>query len=135
MTQLVTCLRLPLPRFTSHIHKLTMMATHRHQSSLEGVLDFSVPFSLTPQQHRSARDLVIRLVQNYGPEKALRKGYRPAALIQATLEHVASPDTFITFFLSYIYDDLVLGGGSTDDSDITPALSYLMDFLHGTRNK
>jgi hypothetical protein len=104
------------------------MATHRHQSSLEGVLDFSIPLSLTPQQHESARNLVIRLIWHYGPEKTVRKGYRPATLIQATLEHVASPDTFMTFFLSYIYDDLHLEEGSTGDSDITHSLSYLEGF-------
>ncbi|KAJ5674365.1 uncharacterized protein N7477_004299 [Penicillium maclennaniae] len=102
--------------------KFPAMATHRHQSSLEGVLDFSIPLSLTPQQHKSARSLVIRLVRHYGPEKTVRKGYRPAALIQATLEHVTSPDTFMTFFLSYIYEDLCSEEGHTVNIDITHAL-------------
>jgi hypothetical protein len=33
---------------------------------------------------------------HYGSETTVGKGYRPAALIQATLEHVPSPDTFMT---------------------------------------
>lgn len=104
------------------------MANHRHQSSLEGVLDFSIPLSLTPQQHESARNLVIRLVRHYGLEKTVRKGYRPAALIQATLEHVTSPDTFMTFFLSYIYEDLCSDEGHSIDSDITQALVFFEGF-------
>lgn len=104
------------------------MATHRHQSSLEGVLDFSVPLSLTAQQRDSARDLVVRLVQHYGPQQTVRKGYKPAALIQAILEHIESPDTFLTFFLSYIYEDLCPDGGPLADSDITRALSFFDRF-------
>lgn len=101
------------------------MATHRHQSSLEGVLDFSIPLSLKPQQHESARNLVIGLVRQYGLEKTVRKGYKPATLIQATLEHVASPDTFLTFFLSYIYEDYCSEKGP---SDITHTLLYFDGF-------
>ncbi|KAJ5201644.1 uncharacterized protein N7498_006307 [Penicillium cinerascens] len=100
----------------------------RHQSSLEGVLDLSIPLSLTPQQHESARNLVIRLVRHYGPEKTVRNGYRPAALIQATLEHVTSPDTFMTFFLSYIYEYLCSDEGHTVNSDITHALVFFEGF-------
>lgn len=48
----------------------------------------------------------MRLVEHYGPQTTVRKGYKPAALIQATLQHVASPDTFLTFFFSYIYEYL-----------------------------
>lgn len=104
------------------------MATHRHQSSLEGVLDFSIPLSLTPQQHESARNLVVRLVRHYGSEKTVRKGYRPAALIQATLEHVTSLDTFMAFFLTYIYEDLHSDERHAVDSDITRALVFFEGF-------
>ncbi|KAJ6120021.1 hypothetical protein N7523_004301 [Penicillium sp. IBT 18751x] len=87
-----------------------------------------MPLSLTPQQHESARALVIRLVRHYGPEKTVRKGYRPAALIQATLEHVTSPDTFMDFFLSYIYEDICSDEGPVIDSDITHALVFFERF-------
>ena len=103
------------------------MTTHRHQSFLEGVLDISIPLSLTPQQHNTARNLVIRLVRHYGSEKTVRKGYRPS-LIQALLEHGTSPDTFITFFLSYIYEDLRSDEGHSIGSDITHALIFFEGF-------
>ncbi|KAI1833893.1 hypothetical protein DTO006G1_349 [Penicillium roqueforti] len=100
------------------------MATHRHHSSIEGALDFSMPLSLTPQQHKSARNLMIRLIRHYGSGKTVRKGYRPASLIQATLEYVKSLDTFMTFFLLYIYEDLLYDEGHAVDFDITHALVF-----------
>ena len=100
------------------------MAAHR-QSSLEGLLDFLVPFSLTSQQRESARALVIQLVQHYGLE--------PAALIHAILEHfappdTASPDTFLHFFLSYIYEDLCSTEEPVVDFEMTRTLSYFDDW-------
>ncbi|KAF9243354.1 hypothetical protein DTO027I6_7540 [Penicillium roqueforti] len=87
-----------------------------------------MPLSLTSQQHKSARNLVIRLIRHYGSEKTVRKGYRPASLIQAALEHVKSPDTFVTFFLSYIHKDLLDDEGHAFDSDITHALEFFEGF-------
>ncbi|KAJ5784127.1 uncharacterized protein N7518_009804 [Penicillium psychrosexuale] len=105
------------------------MAGNRHQSSLEGVLDFLIPFSLTSQQRESARDLVIQLVQYYGPEQTVQKGYKPAALIYAILEHfeapdTAFPDTFLNFFLSYIYEYLCSTEELVVDFEMTRTLSF-----------
>lgn len=69
------------------------------------------------------------------PREDRLEGYRPATLIQATLEHVASPDTFMTFFLSYIYDDLNLEEGSTVTPISLPPYPTWRDFLLGTQNK
>lgn len=77
---------------------------------------------------RVGKNLLIRLVRHYVPEKTVRKGYRPAALIKTTLEHVASPDTFMTFFLSYIYEDLCSDEGLANDCDIARALLYFEGF-------
>ncbi|KAJ5200406.1 hypothetical protein N7472_005610, partial [Penicillium cf. griseofulvum] len=86
--------------------------------------------------HKLARNLVITLVRHYGSEKTVRKGYRPTALIQATLEHVTSPDTFITFFLTYIYKDLRFDEGHAVDSNITHALEpEQINKLHGGLEK
>jgi hypothetical protein len=90
--------------------------------------DFSIALSLTPQQLELARNLVIRLVWHYDPEQAVRKGYKPAALIQATLQYVASPDTFLTFFLSYIYEALFSNEQYAVDFDINHTISYLDGF-------
>lgn len=65
------------------------------------------------------------LVRQYGAERTVRKGYRPAALIQAILEHVMSPDTFLRFFFAYIYEYICSNGEPADGYDITTSLSYL----------
>ena len=97
---------------------------HRHQSSLEGVIDFSIPLSLTAQQRQSASDLLTWLSHGYGLKQVGRKGYKPAALIQATLEHVASPDHFLTFFVSYIYEESCPKDTTVVDFKVDDALSY-----------
>ncbi|CAI7627392.1 unnamed protein product [Penicillium glandicola] len=105
-----------------------MMAAHHHQFYLEVVLDFSISFSLTLQQRESAKLLVIKLVRHYRPGQTVQKVYKPAALIHAILERVASLDTFLNFFLSYIYQDLCSTEGPVMDFDITYALSYFDDW-------
>lgn len=59
-----------------------------------------------------------------GPSRP-RKGYKPAALIQAMLEYVTSPDTLMTFFFSYIYDLLCSKEEHEVEFDMAHALSYL----------
>jgi hypothetical protein len=70
------------------------MAQHRHQSSLESVLDFSPSFFLTPPQNQKATALIDKLIWHYGLEQTVQKGYKPAILIQETYHRVASRDTF-----------------------------------------
>nr|XP_001390780.2 hypothetical protein ANI_1_264044 [Aspergillus niger CBS 513.88]XP_001395751.2 hypothetical protein ANI_1_824104 [Aspergillus niger CBS 513.88] len=101
---------------------------HRHQSSLEKVLNFSKPFSLPPHQSQSAANLLQVLIQCYGPERSARKGYKPAALIKATYEHVVAKDTFLTFFFSSIYENLCSQPADLIDSDITIVLTFFDNF-------
>lgn len=98
------------------------MSSHRHQSSLEGILDFSEPFSLTPQQSSSARSLLDILVKDYGLERETERGYKPAKLIHATLEHIFSKDSFLTLFSTFLHENL-----TSVTSNITLALSYFED--------
>ncbi|OAX82145.1 hypothetical protein ACJ72_03501 [Emergomyces africanus] len=99
------------------------MSSHRHQSSLEGVLDFSEPFSLTPQQFDSARSLLDIFIRDYGLERATERVYKPAKLIQATLDYISSKDSFLALFFTFLHENLA---GVT--SNITLALSYFEDF-------
>ncbi|QVM09592.1 hypothetical protein D8B26_004247 [Coccidioides posadasii str. Silveira] len=96
------------------------MSSHRHQSSLEGVLDISEPFSLTPQQSSSARSLLDILIKDYGLERATERGYKPAKLIHVMLDFISSKDSFLTLFFTFLHENLA---GVT--SNITLALSYL----------
>ncbi|KAE8384180.1 hypothetical protein BDV23DRAFT_189479 [Aspergillus alliaceus] len=100
------------------------MSSLRHQSSLEGVLDFSEPFSLTPQQSYSAKRLLDIFIKDYGLDRATERGYKPAKLICTTLDHIIAKDTFLSFFLTYLHENL------TDlTSNITLALSYFEDIV------
>ncbi|THC87019.1 hypothetical protein EYZ11_013535 [Aspergillus tanneri] len=101
---------------------------HRHQSSLEEVLNFSQPFFLQHQQSETAATLLNTLVKHYGLEQTTQKGYKPAALIQATFEHVASRDAFLMFFFTYIYGHLCPEAEYPDGTDLRVALSYFDNF-------
>ncbi|EGE06680.1 hypothetical protein TEQG_05674 [Trichophyton equinum CBS 127.97] len=98
------------------------MPSHRHQSSLEAILDFSEPFSLTPRQASLARRLLDILVEDYGLEREIEKRYKPAKLIYTTLELVLSKDSFLTLFFTFLHEHLTSG-----PSNITLALSYFED--------
>lgn len=106
------------------------MPLHRHQSSLSGLLDFSEPFSLAPQQNKAANTLLIKLIEDYGLEQTGQRGYMPAMLIHTTFQHVhaQSKDVFLNFFFLYIHDHLGLVHENTTGSDISLVLAYLEGF-------
>lgn len=105
------------------------MAQHRHQSYLESVLDFSPSFFLTPLQNQKATALLDKLIWYYGLEQTVHKGYKPAILIQETYHRVASRDTFLKFFFSYIYEIFNDTNEPDVDIDISVALSYVDNFI------
>ncbi|EEH36510.2 hypothetical protein PAAG_06928 [Paracoccidioides lutzii Pb01] len=106
------------------------MVLHRHKSSLEGFLDFSEPFSLTLQQNKAASNILMTLIEDYGPEQIGRRGYMPAMLVNATFEHVhtQSKDAFLNFFLVHLHEHLDLVDGNTVEPDISLVLAYLDGF-------
>ena len=102
------------------------MAQHRHQSSLESVLDLSPSFFLTPPQNQKATALIDKLIWHYGLEQTVQKGYKPAILIQETYHRVASRDTFLRFFFSYIYEISMI------PTNLTLTLIFLSLYLTST---
>ncbi|KAA8642979.1 HNH endonuclease signature motif containing protein [Aspergillus tanneri] len=102
---------------------------HRHQSSLEEVLNFSQPFFLQHQQSETAATLLNTLVKHYGLEQTTQKGYKPAALIQATFEHVASRDAFLMFFFTYIYGHLCPEAEYPDGTDLRVAIEEFAEYI------
>jgi hypothetical protein len=99
------------------------MSSHRHQSSLEGVLDFSEPFSLTKHQSDTAKSLLDLFIEDYGVERETERGYKPAKLIHEMLQYVISRDSFLVFIFTFLHENL------TDiTSNMTLALSYFGDF-------
>ncbi|KAI2983394.1 unnamed protein product [Aspergillus niger] len=100
----------------------------RHQVSLEAVLDFSQPFTLPPDQSRTATIVFYQLINHYNTEQVARKGYRPAALAQAVFDHVSSKDAFLVLFLSFVHDTLCSQSNNAQSSDFTPCLLYFDGF-------
>ncbi|KLJ12558.1 hypothetical protein EMPG_12413 [Blastomyces silverae] len=98
-------------------------SSHRHQPSLKGVLDFSEPFSLTSQQSGSARSLLDIFIGDYGLEHATERGYKPAKLIHAMLDHISSKDSFLALFFTFLHENL-----AAVTSNIPLALSYFENF-------
>lgn len=101
------------------------MSYHRHQSSLEAILDFSPAFSLTLDRRQAAEIFFNKLIDIYHPERISPKGYRPAGLIQAIFDRVAAKDAFLIFFFSFICDTLSQRTEDTIENDI---MVYLADF-------
>ncbi|OAL75678.1 hypothetical protein A7D00_1278 [Trichophyton violaceum] len=112
-----------------------LMALHRHQSSLERVLDFSPPFSLNSQQRQRAATLLRSLVQLYGVEQTICHGFKPASLIQFTFEHVKAQDAFLSFYFSFLYENLCPGVTDSTEPEVTVALSFFDDFSTWDQNQ
>lgn len=109
------------------------MAQHHRQSSLESILDFSLSLFLPAQQSQRAQSLLNRLIQTYGLQKTIQKGYKPAVLIKEIFERVKAGDTFLRFFFSYIYD---ISGRSKElgsSPDFPHILSSVDDFIRDPR--
>ncbi|OJD14934.1 hypothetical protein ACJ73_09027 [Blastomyces percursus] len=111
------------------------MALHRHQSSLERVLDFSTTFSLNSQQRQRATTLLRSLVQLYGVEQTIRHGFKPASLIQFTFEHIKGQDAFLSFYFSFLYENLCPSLTDSTEPEIAVALSFFDDFSTWDQNK
>src|SRR5271154_2282839 len=71
---------------------------HRHQSSLEGVLDFSSPQPLEPDQRNRATDIFNQIVAQYEPCQTDGKGYKRITLLRVAHDSVISRDNFLSCF-------------------------------------
>ena len=82
-----------------------------------------------PLQDQKATALLDKLIWYYGLEQTIPQGYKPAILIQETYRRVASRDTFLKFFFSYIYKIFNDTNEPDVDTDISVALSYVDNFI------
>ena len=81
---------------------------HRHQSSLEGVLDFSSPQPLGPDQRNRATDIFNQIVAQYEPSQTNSKGYKRITLLRVAHDSVISRDNFLSCFFLFITKELGL---------------------------
>lgn len=106
------------------------MATplHRHQSSLQGFLDFSSSTVLTPDQCSQGTTIFNQLVSRYEPFQAERTTYKYVTLLRTVHESVVSKDNFLNHFFLFVDADLRHGRDAP-----TPTFSEILswfDSLH-----
>lgn len=73
---------------------------------------------------QTARAIFQQLINSYTTEQRPPRGYKSSALVQATIDHVVSKDTFLTLFFSFLYETLSGNRDNGVESDISPYLTY-----------
>jgi hypothetical protein len=108
--------------FTSSPSTIAMTSHHRHQSSLEGVIDFSSR-SLEPDERSRATQIFNQIIGHY--ERAQSEGgqYKRITLIRVSHEHTISGDNFLKHFFLYIERELRL-----KELSFSQTLSIFIDF-------
>lgn len=81
----------------------------RHQSSMEGVIDFATQKLLEPDERSSATDIFNQIVAQYEPSQTTRQGYKRVTLLRLTYESVVSRDNFLSCFFLFIETELLQG--------------------------
>ena len=107
---------------------LPLMASplHRHQSSLQGFLDFSSPTILEPHQLSRAVEIFNSLVSRYEPLQADHRRYGYITLLRTVHEFVVSKDNFLKHLFLFIGRDL-RQGQDVSEPDFAKALSRFSD--------
>jgi hypothetical protein len=82
-----------------------MTSHHHHQSSLEGVIIFSV--QPEPQESDRAISIFNQIIEYYEPTQS-KEPYKRITLIRAIYEQIPSKDTFLEHFFLYIGRELRL---------------------------
>ena len=95
---------------------------HRHQSSLEGVLDFSSPQPLGPDQRNRATDIFNQIVAQYEPCQTDDKGYKRITLLRVTHDLIISRDNFLSCFFLFVEEEL-RQGEDVSELSLSQALS------------
>ncbi|KAI0520691.1 hypothetical protein F5B22DRAFT_634978 [Xylaria bambusicola] len=97
---------------------------HRHQSSLEGVIDFSAEAPLGTNQRSNAKPRFYRIVEHFGASSAIDNSVPPLyelpRLVRCTYEYALS-DEFRDNFLRAFFQATALsltGQGDNNDGDL-----------------
>ncbi|KAF1810202.1 hypothetical protein P152DRAFT_102443 [Eremomyces bilateralis CBS 781.70] len=97
----------------------------RHRSSLEGVI---VPLSqpLKPEDRDLAIPIFDKIILHFEPSQATDSSYKPVTLIRLMKNEISEKDEFLSFFLSFIQQDLL--GESDRRTGLDRVLSHLTSF-------
>lgn len=98
-------------------------ALHRHQSSLEGIIDFSAQPPLTPAQRLSAGRRFNQLVNHFDvPDGSSSKGYDRVKLVRLTYEYARSEESKGNFLRAFFeFAELPINGDEDIDVDLGDA--------------
>jgi hypothetical protein len=92
---------------------------HRHQSSLEAVIDFSSSVQpLETEQRVRATQIFHQIIDHCEPSQTKNGPYKRISLVRLTYEYALSRDSFLTYFFKYI----------TGETSFSIALSRFVDF-------
>lgn len=103
---------MPRHRVDQRIHDIFIQSPtgtplFRHQSSMEGVIDFATHNLLEPDERSSATDIFNQIVAQYEPSQTSRQGYKRITLLHLTYESVVSRDNFLSCFFLFIEKELL----------------------------
>jgi hypothetical protein len=107
---------------------------HRHQSSLEGVLDFSSPQPLEPDQRNRATDIFNQIVAQYESSQTNDKGYKRITLLRVTHDSVISRDNFLSCFFLFVEKEL-RQGEDVSELSLSQALSRYVNLDSWSRQQ
>ena len=120
------------------------MAHHRHQASLEGILDFSTPATLSVDQRERATRKFHQIIGHFdNNEGASSRGasYNRPRLIQLTYEYALSEesrDLLLRTFFHFIRLDIVGSEGSpagNREEEVVGFTDFLTEFSVGDREE
>ena len=107
---------------------------HRHQSSLEGVLDFSSPQPLEPDQRNRATDIFNQIVAQYESSQTNDKGYKRITLLRVAHDSVISRDNFLSCFFLFVEKEL-RQGEDVSELSLSQALSRYVNLDSWSRQQ
>lgn len=96
------------------------MATphHRHQSSLEAVIDFSSSQPLETDQRVRATQIFYQIIHHCEPSQTKEGPYKRISLVCLTYEYALSQDNFLRYFFRYL----------NEETSFSRALSHFAEF-------
>ena len=113
---------------------------HRHQSSLEGVIDFDPsPQLLNREQSRQARQTFSQIISFHEPLQTENGSYKRITLIRLTYEYArseTSQDNFLRYFFQYTavtierdihFDDWDQEQKNAHESNLNTFADFLVD--------
>jgi HNH endonuclease len=98
----------------------------RHESSMQGLIDFSAEPAV-PEQHSRATSIFSQIISHYEQSQTL-KPYKRITLIRATHEYAISQETFLSYFFVGIHNQLVGDEESVSNSSFSQALAHFANF-------